>query len=61
MKTLDNVGLQVHEELEVKDSQLTQARGRADTLQQEVEQLQGKLGNMQEEIDNLKKTSEFTV
>ena len=51
----------MHEELEVKDSQLIQARARADALQQENAQLQEKISSMQEEIEILKKTSEFCV
>ena len=51
----------MHEELEVKDSQLTQARARADALQEENAQLQQKIGSMQEEIESLKKTSEFII
>lgn len=50
---------QVHEELEVKDTQLSLARVRTETLQLENTQLQERIDSMQEEIESLKKTSKY--
>lgn len=47
--------------MEIKDKELSHARNRTETLQQENASLQASLQKMQEDIEGLKKTSEYLL